>query len=192
MCREFNRKVHNLLPFPGFHYSVNILTCGVWPSLPESEFEDLDKTNAVQCPAEMQAIISTVNAMPVDSERNYRWSFVRGYVTMAVEVGGREVLMQMLPIQGVVLMQFQHDEIWSLQELADRVNVNMNLIKQVVSSLLFSRYQVRVVVSHSHTVAEAGGRRERSQPHRSRHLQFGVQSEGRPNSLKGGRCERRG
>ena len=192
MCREFNRKVHNLLPFPGFHYSVNILTCGVWPSLPESEFEDLDKTNAVQCPVEMQAIISTVNAMPVDSERNYRWSFVRGYVTMAVEVGGREVLMQMLPIQGVVLMQFQHDEIWSLQELADRVNVNMNLIKQVVSSLLFSRYQVRVVVSHSHTVAEAGGRRERSQPHGSRHLQFGVQSEGRPNSLKGGRCERRG
>ena len=90
------------------------------------------------------------------------------------------------------VMQFQHDEIWSLQELADRVNVNMNLIKQVVSSLLFSRYQVRVVVSHSHTVAEAGGRRERSQPHGSRHLQFGVQSEGRPNSLKGGRCERRG
>ena len=85
MRREFNRKVHNLLPFPGFHYSVNILTCGVWPSLPESEFEDLDKTNAVQCPAEMQAIISTVNAMPVDSERNYRWSFVRGYVTMAGE-----------------------------------------------------------------------------------------------------------
>lgn len=162
MCREFNRKVHNLLPFPGFHYSVNILTYGVWPSLPESEFEDLDKTNAVQCPTEMQAIISTVSAMPVDSERNYRWSFVRGYVTMAVEVGGREVLMQMLPIQGVVLIQFQHDEIWSLQELADRVNVNMNLIKQVVSSLLFSRYQVRVVVPRSYTVAEAGGRRERS------------------------------
>ena len=63
----------------------------------------------------------------------------------------------MLPIQGIVLMQFQNDEVWTVKELSERINTNVQLIKQVVSSLVFSRFQVSVLDASLHVVAEEGG-----------------------------------
>lgn len=152
-----NQKMQSLLHFPDFTFTVNVLTGGVWPSLPESEFENMDKTNEIRCPAEMEQIRQAFTVQPEDSERTFKWSFVRGFVTMTVTAGGREVLMQMLPIQGIVLMQFQNDEVWTVKELSERINTNVQLIKQVVSSLVFSRFQVSVLDASLHVVAEEGG-----------------------------------
>ena len=148
ICSGLNRAMQSQLSFPDFNYFVNVLTGGIWPPLPESEFEDLDKTKDIRCPAEMEQIMQIFNSLASHVERNYKWSFVRGYVNITVMAGGREVLMQMLPIQGIVLMQFQKDEVWTVKELSNRINVSIKLIKSVVASLVFSKFQVFFLPIH--------------------------------------------
>lgn len=142
--REFCRKLHEKDLGEPFLFRLNVLTKGIWPSLPESEFEDLDKSAAVRLPEVFQPFVETFNALSVDSERTFRWSFVRGFVKLEMTLHERRVSLQMLPLQAIVLLLFQGDEQLSWEEVRRRVNVNDALLKQVLSSLLFSKFQVGV------------------------------------------------
>ena len=119
-----------------------MLTKGIWPPLPESEFEDLDKSAAVRLPEAFQSLVETFNALSVDAERTFRWSFVRGFVTLEMTLGERRIALQMLPLQAVVLLLFQRDERIAWGEVSKRVIVPDALLRQVIASLLFSKFQV--------------------------------------------------
>lgn len=139
--REFDRKLHDphVLDYP---YHVNVLTKGIWPSLPESEFEDLDKSLDIVLPREFQPLVTAFNEESVDTERSFKWSFVRGFVTIELSIHDQNVLVQMLPIQAIVLLLFQGEEHYSFDTIQKMTHINELLLKQVISSLLFSQFQV--------------------------------------------------
>ena len=143
MPREFDRKLHNscLVDYP---YHLNVLTKGIWPSLPESEFEDLDKSGEIVLPPEFQPLVDSFIQESVDTERSFKWSFVRGFVTLELILQGQPILVQMLPIQAIVLLLFQEDEQYSFEMILNRTHISELLLKQVISSLLFSQFQVCV------------------------------------------------
>lgn len=80
--------------------------------------------------------------LSVDAERTFRWSFVRGFVTLEMTLGERRIALQMLPLQAVVLLLFQRDERIAWGEVSKRVIVPDALLRQVIASLLFSKFQV--------------------------------------------------
>ena len=69
MFREFDRKLHNSC-LVDYQYHLNVLTKGIWPSLPESEFEDLDKSMEITLPSEFQPLVTTFNQESVDTDHS--------------------------------------------------------------------------------------------------------------------------
>ena len=57
-------------------------------------------------------------------------------------LGERRIALQMLPLQAVVLLLFQRDERIAWGEVSKRVIVPDALLRQVIASLLFSKFQV--------------------------------------------------
>ena len=91
------------------------------------------------------------------------WSFTRGFVTLEMAFGEEQskspanttpdnddngdnddntVILQMLPIQAMVLLLFQGEEQRSFNEIMQTLNVTERLLKYVMNSLVFSRFQV--------------------------------------------------
>ena len=155
MFREFDRKLHNSCPVD-YQYHLNVLTKGIWPSLPESEFEDLDKSMEITLPSEFQPLVTTFNQESVDTERSFKWSFVRGFVTVELLIQDQPILVQMLPIQAIVLLLFQGDERYSFDMIQNRTHISELLLKQVISSLLFSQFQVLLHFCDDNVVIEEG------------------------------------
>ena len=155
MFREFYRKLHNSC-LVDYQYHLNVLTKGIWPSLPESEFEDLDKSMEITLPSEFQPLVTTFNQESVDTERSFKWSFVRGFVTVELLIQDQPILVQMLPIQAIVLLLFQGDECYSFEMIQNRTHISELLLKQVISSLLFSQFQVLLHFCDDNVVIEEG------------------------------------
>ena len=155
MFREFDRKLHNSC-LVDYQYHLNELTKGIWPSLPESEFEDLDKSMEITLPSEFQPLVTTFNQESVDTERSFKWSFVRGFVTVELLIQDQPILVQMLPIQAIVLLLFQGDERYSFDMIQNRTHISELLLKQVISSLLFSQFQVLLHFCDDNVVIEEG------------------------------------
>ena len=155
MFREFDRKLHNSC-LVDYQYHLNVLTKGIWPSLPESEFEDLDKSMEITLPSEFQPLVTTFNQESVDTEGSFKWSFVRGFVTVELLIQDQPILVQMLPIQAIVLLLFQGDECYSFEMIQNRTHISELLLKQVISSLLFSQFQVLLHFCDDNVVIEEG------------------------------------
>lgn len=155
-CRVFYQKLSGLLSHLDYNFKLNVLTKGIWPSLPESEYEDSKHSSGILCPPEMNVILDVDSFMglyeqeftkiDIDSERNFAWSFVRGYCNVAITLGNQnEVLIQMLPIQYIVLSLFNGDIQLSFEEIQKKTNIGTSLLKQVLVSFVFSKVNVRVM-----------------------------------------------
>lgn len=92
----------------------------------------------------MQNIINSFNELTVDSKRTFSWSFIRGYVTIEMDIGDRTIQIQMLPIQYIVLNFFQHDEALSFDQLLEYTGMNEDMLKQTLFSLLSGSFKVFV------------------------------------------------
>ena len=66
------------------------------------------------------------------------------------------ILVQMLPIQAIVLLLFQGDECYSFEMIQNRTHISELLLKQVISSLLFSQFQVLLHFCDDNVVIEEG------------------------------------
>ena len=92
----------------------------------------------------MQNIITSFNELTVDNKRTFSWSFIRGYVTIEMDIGDRTIQIQMLPIQYIVLNFFQHDEALSFDQLLEYTEMNEDMLKQTLFSLLSGSFKVFV------------------------------------------------
>ena len=114
----------------------------------------------------MEAIVETFNKDVDTQGKLFCWSFTRGFVTLEMAFGEEQdkpspstttensssdnhdnhndhvVILQMLPIQAMVLLLFQGEERRSFNEIMMELNVTERLLKYVINSLVFSRFQV--------------------------------------------------
>ena len=110
----------------------------------------------ITLPSEFQPLVTTFNQESVDTERSFKWSFVRGFVTVELLIQDQPILVQMLPIQAIVLLLFQGDECYSFEMIQNRTHISELLLKQVISSLLFSQFQVLLHFCDDNVVIEEG------------------------------------
>ena len=115
-------------------------------------------------PAPMQSITDMFNADVNTKGKMFLWSFTRGFVTLEMTIGEERnkasantsdltgsaekedgdnvVVLQMLPIQAMVLLLFQGEEHRTFSEIMQAINGTERLLKYVMNSLVFSRFQV--------------------------------------------------